>query len=85
MRIDENSNVKEWYKKTYNTDKLGNDINGQITFYDIFYALDRYKNIYDVIGVDDSIIRERIFEQLAKIMDCSYDYIYNQWLLSEEV
>ena len=83
--IDENSKVKEWYLKEYSSDELGKYIDENITFYDIFYALDRHKDIYDTIGGEnsfeiDSIIRERIFGQLAIIMDCPYDYIYNQWL-----
>jgi len=78
--INENSKVKEWYLKEYATDDLGNEINDDITFYDIFYALDRYKDIYEVMGVGDSVIRERVFVKLAEIMKCDYDYIYEQWL-----
>jgi len=78
--INENSKVKEWYITEYTTDELGNKINDDITFYDIFYGLDTYKDIYDILGVDDSIIRERVFEKLAKIMGVDYEYIYNQWI-----
>lgn len=78
----ENSKVKEWYLKEYSTDELGKEIKDDITFYDIFYALDTYKDIYETIGVGDSVIRERIFMKLAEIMKVDYNYIYNQWLLS---
>lgn len=78
----EKSNVKEWYLKEYNTDDLGTEINDETTFYDIFWALDRHKDIYELIGVGDSIVRERIFKKLAEIMKCDYNYIYNQWLMS---
>lgn len=81
--INENSKVKEWYMETYSTDLEGNNIKGDITFYDVFYALDRYKDIYETIGDVDSIVRERIFQKLAEIMGVDYDYIYEQWLLSE--
>lgn len=77
----ENSNVKEWYLKEYSTDELGLEIKDDITFYDIFYALDTYKDFYETIGVGDSVIRERIFKKLAEIMEVDYMYIYNQWLL----
>ena len=73
--------VKEWYLKEYNTDELGKEINEEITFYDIFYALDRYKDIYEILGVEDSIVRERVFQKLADIMKVEYNYIYEQWLL----
>ena len=78
----ENSKVKEWYLKEYTTDELGKEIKDDITFYDIFYALDTYKDFYETIGVGDSVIRERIFKKLAEIMEVDYNYIYNQWLLS---
>ena len=77
----EKSLVKEWYIKEYSTDDLGREINEEITFYDIFYALDRYKDIYEVLGVEDSAIRERVFRKLADIMKVEYNYIYEQWLL----
>ena len=75
-------NVKEWYKGEYPTDNLGDRIKEDTTFYDIFYALDNYKDIYDIIGVTDSLVRERIFEKLAELMGVDYDYIYDQWLRS---
>ena len=77
----EKSLVKEWYIKEYSTDDLGREINEEITFYDIFYALDRYNDIYEVLGVEDSAIRERVFRKLADIMKVEYNYIYEQWLL----
>ena len=78
--INENSKVKEWYITEYTTDELGNEINDSITFYDVFYALDRHKDIYDLLGVEDSIVRERVFEKLAKIMGVDYEYIYSQYM-----
>ena len=77
----EKSLVKEWYIKEYSTDDLGQEINEEITFYDIFYALDRYKDIYEILGVEDNIVRERVFQKLADIMKVEYNYIYEQWLL----
>ena len=46
----------------------------------VFECLDSYENIYDLLGVGDSLVRERIFEALAEIMNVEYDYIYHQWL-----
>ena len=76
----ERTQVKVWYLLNYPTDDLGHEINKFVTFYDIFYALDTYKDIYEVLGVGDSIIRERVFQELARIMEVDYDYIYEQWL-----
>lgn len=80
-RANENTLMIEWYVNNYPTDDLGCEMNDNVTFRDLFDALDRYQDIYDVIGLGDSVIRERLFTELARIMECDYDYIYSQWLL----
>jgi hypothetical protein len=77
----ENLNIKTWYIDTYPTDEMGEDINPEINFENIFEILDK-GDIYESIGVADSIIRERIFEKLSKISGILYEEIYNKWLLS---
>ena len=85
--INENSKIKEWYLKEYSTDSVGNDLLDNITFYDLFYALDRRKDIYMTLfgseELGDSLVRERIFGKLAEIMGVDYNYIYEQWLLCD--
>lgn len=75
--------VKDWYKEFYPDDELGNEIRDNLTFYDLFRTMDRYMNVYTVLGVDDSIVRERVFDKLAEIIDVDYGYIYDQWLMSK--
>lgn len=76
-------NVKEWYRGEYSTDDLVEEIKDTVTFEDVFEALDNYEDIYEVIGNGiDSIVRERIFNKLAILMEVDYDYIYDQWLKS---
>lgn len=75
-----NTKIKDWYTTTYPTDELGQKLTENKTFYDLFEALDFHQDIYEMFGIDDSLIRERLFEKLAKLMDCDYEYIYNQWL-----
>ena len=79
-----NDLVKDWYKSEYPSDELGDEINPSITFNDVFEALDNYKDIYKLLGVGDSIVRERVFDELADIMGVDYDYIFDQWLLGED-
>jgi hypothetical protein len=81
MAVNENTVIKDWYIATYPTDELGQELNDSITFYGLFESMDNYKDVYEVLGVSDSLVRERCFEQLAKIMKVDYDYIYNQWML----
>lgn len=80
---DMNMTIREFYLETYPTDDLGNEINPHATFEGLFETLDRYRDVYEYIGVGDSIIRERCFERLAEIMDCSYDVIYDQWMMAD--
>ena len=85
--ISEYSRIKEWYLKEYSSDSLGNQLLDGTTFYDLFYALDRKKDIYTTLfgneELGDSLIRERVFEKLAEIMGVDYNYIYEQWLLCD--
>lgn len=71
--------VKEWYTATYNFDELGAYIDDYLTFADVFAALKNRGNIHKIIGVNDGFIRERIFVKLAKIADCSYNWLHDLW------
>lgn len=70
--------IKNWYMGAYKEDDLGDRLNG--TFKGALQTLLRGDDIYDYIGVGDSLIRERLFSQLAKMLDVDYDEIYNVWL-----
>ena len=73
--------IKEWYIQEYPTDEVGETLNEESTFKDLYEALDNYEDIYDILGGEaDSIVRERCFEKLAEIMQVGYDYIYEQWI-----
>ena len=37
-------------------------------------------DVYNYFGVDDSIVRERLFDGLSKELKTSYDFIYDAWL-----
>ena len=74
-------NIKKWYIETYPTDICGYELKDHVTFEDMFEALDAYKDVYETIGISDSLVRERLFEKLSQIMSVDYDYIYEQWLI----
>lgn len=76
----ENKKIKEWYIENYTTDDLGQEISEKATFEDLFKALEDNTDIYDLIGVGDSVIRERLFKELASIKGIKYNDIYNMWL-----
>lgn len=72
--------IKEFYLNNYPTDELGIEINEKATFAGLVTHLFGDMDVYDYIGVGDSLVRERLFEELAKQLDTSYDYVYNMWL-----
>ena len=73
-------NVRGWYMGAFPSDTLGEEINPKISIEDVIRALDNQKDVYEYIGVWDSLVRERIFEELTKISGESYDVFYNAWL-----
>lgn len=75
----EKSHIRTWYCRSFPTDSLGKKINPKATFNDLYVALEDHRDIYKVIGVKDSTVRERIFKVLAEIMSMSYDEIYQMW------
>lgn len=81
------SKVRSWYMDTFPSDDLGEEIRTNINFLDVIKTLERYeiedvpyRDVYNCLGVDDSIIRERVFEKLTEILDLEYDDIYYKWL-----
>jgi hypothetical protein len=72
--------IKEFYLNNYPTDELGVELNENANFTGLLNELFTGNDIYGYIGVGDSIIRERLFEKLSEILNCSYDYVYNLWL-----
>jgi len=65
----------------YPTDELGVELIETATFVGLLDVLhNNTTDVYDYIGVGDSIVRERVFARLAEILEMPYDYIYNLWL-----
>jgi hypothetical protein len=72
--------IKEFYLNEYPTDELGIELNNNITFAGLVTELFGGHDVYEYIGVHDSLVRERLFSELAKQLNTSYDYVYNLWL-----
>jgi len=79
-------NIKEYYMNAYPTDELGVELNENSTFVGLLDVLntqsvnDDSDYVYEYIGVVDSIVRERLFSNLALVLNKPYDYVYNLWL-----
>jgi hypothetical protein len=76
--------IKKWYIRSYPTDDLGEELNDTNTFTDLWNSIHKGKNVYNIMGVGDSVIRERLFEYLSLIYDVDYSYVYNKWLESAD-
>mgnify|MGYP006420542521 CR=1 FL=1 len=75
-------NIKKFYCETYKTDDYGTELDESATFDGLLDRVSDGRDIYDYIGVGDSVIRERLFEKLADKLDVPYNYIYDVWLNS---
>jgi hypothetical protein len=73
-------NIKEFYMNEYPTDELGVELNENATFVGLLNTLHEGGDVYDYIEVGDSLVRERLFEELAKQLNTSYDYVYDLWM-----
>jgi hypothetical protein len=75
-------NIRNYYLEAFPTDELGIEINPEATFAGLQKVLDNFEDVYEYIGVGDSLVRERVFDKLAITMGVEYDVIYSQWLFS---
>jgi hypothetical protein len=73
-------NIRAYYLEAYPTDELGIELKETPTFSGLLNQLIVGGDIYEYIGVSDSIVRERLFERLAEELEVQYDYVYNLWI-----
>jgi hypothetical protein len=76
--------IKNWYLKTYPTDDLGKEIKDNLSFWSLYTLMSQRYNVYSVLQVSDSLVRERVFQKLSEILGVEYDYIYKMWLRSSD-
>ena len=69
-----------WFTEQFPEDTIGSEIDPNATFADLWDAVKNDRNVYDVIGVGDSYLREQLFVELAEILQVDYDTIYEMWL-----
>lgn len=71
--------IRNWYTAVFPTDELGPKIK-DITFSDLVESMNRGEDVYETLGVCDSIVRERVFDRIATTLEVDYDVIYYKWL-----
>lgn len=72
--------IKDFYLEKYPTDELGLELNSDATFLGLLKTLVKGEDVYDYMGVCDSLVRERMFTKLAEYCETSYNWVYNLWL-----
>ena len=77
------SNVKATYKHLYPSDILGDSLDGYISFAQVLARMQEGEEFYNIIKVNDSLVREHIFDILAIVGGVKYADIYTMWLNSE--
>ncbi len=82
QNFDMDTDIHSWYAATFPDDKLGEGIYTGVTFQKLYDMLS-VDDIYAIMGVDDSSIRERCFTKLAELMQVDYSVIYDKWLTAE--
>ena len=78
--LDDYNNIKEYYLNTFPTDDLGAEINDTATFTGLKLVLLNYMDVYDYLGAYDSLIRERVFEQLGELYGLTYNQVSSDWI-----
>ena len=73
-------NIKKFYTENFSSDESGLEINENATFEGLFQVLDNYDDVYEYVGICDSLVRERIFWELSKVMEVHYQIVYDQWM-----
>ena len=71
--------VRDWYAVRFPDDPLGGLIAPDTTFaqtVESFHGGD----VYDRLGVGDSVVRERVFDELSARIGCGHDDVYDAWL-----
>lgn len=72
--------LSDFYTATYPHDELGQEINPGADFFGLIEAIVLGTDVYEYIGVHDSVVRERLFEELADKLEQPYKIIYDIWL-----
>lgn len=74
--------IKDFYTDNYPTDDLGEEINDTVTVQDVVDLLNdgRGDDFYSLIGVSDSVVRERVLAFIADACGVKYDVVYKKWL-----
>ena len=78
--------VKQWLLRNYPEEEdFIYDMPEDLTFKDVHTKMLNGEDVYEILNVNDSTIREKVFIALAEdILNVDYDYFYYLWLYGPE-
>ena len=77
--VDLNSDISAWYAAEFSDDEMKDEIYTGVSFQKLYDMLSS-NDLYSIIGIDDTVVRERCFSKLAELMQVDYSVIYEKWL-----
>lgn len=79
--MSKSKDLRRWYVKTYPDDNFGKQLRTGITLKAIWELMNQNLDFYEIAGGDcDSLIRERVFEEIAKEQGIRYEDVYDIWM-----
>jgi len=72
--------IRNYYIEKFPHDELGVEINKNATWVGLLKTLNTGGQVYDYLGVGDSLIRENCFAELANLIGVDYNELYYKWL-----
>ena len=79
------SSIRDWYTQAFPDDELGYIIDPDATFADAVKFMAYGGEVYEYLGVVDSLVREKVFSKIAAITGVEYEDVYDLWLHHDAV
>ena len=90
-----NKEIKDWYYNIFcDPTEFGEgaeieaelcaNMNDTITFKEFLQGIAQGKDVYEMLNVGDSTVRERVFEGISTNLNIDYDILYYSWLYDFE-
>lgn len=70
--------IRDWYMANYPTDELGKELSS-LSFGEILTRMNQGEDFYELMGVGDSLLRERLFTGSSLATGLPYDTFYNRY------
>ena len=74
------SSIRDWYTQAFPDDELGYIIDPDDTFAGAVKFMAAGGEVYEYLGVVDSLVRENVFSKIAAITGVEYEDVYDLWL-----